>query len=253
VVYKYNVTKAFTYCPGEGQYFFIGWNNPGGSTSAQELEQYVSALTCENPSVQVPTGVIGIPEVLDQVLYDWQNRHTDERELGVDLYPGFLEGLDPDLVLDDGTWLHLPENALEDLITQDIDDILDQDLTGVPVDIGVGTYTGTADDAITDYTTVTEAEAADETQTSLRGIIFSKFPFCIPWDIMAAFELIAAPAEAPHFEIDLFQDMDIDFVGSTEIDFDMANYPIIGQVCRWTSTVGFCISLMLATSKLIKW
>ena len=39
--------------------------------------------------------------------------------------------------------------------------------------------------------------------------------------------------------------------GSTKIVLDFSEYEIIGQVCRWTSTIGFCLMLETGTKRLI--
>ena len=123
--------------------------------------------------------------------------------------------------------------------------------------LAVGTDVNVDSTPKTDAQTAADASAADETQSSLAGLFFSKFPFCIPFDLAAAIKLVAAPAVAPRFEWDGIRQLDLPVTwrGSTKIVFDMGEerWQVVGEVCRWTSLVGFCIALMLVTRKVMKW
>jgi len=95
-------------------------------------------------------------------------------------------------------------------------------------------------------------EEGSEEETSLKALFFSKFPFCLPYDIYYAFKLIAADPDAPRFEIDLmtpFKDR-ISFFGDTKIVIDFDDYPILGQVSRWGFTISFCLVLIAITRKI---
>lgn len=88
----------------------------------------------------------------------------------------------------------------------------------------------------------------------LGHALVTRFPFSIPWDVKNGVELLAAPARAPRFEVDFLAPMAPlvgGWKGSTAIVLDFAEYEIIGQVCRWTSTIGFCLFLASATKRLI--
>ena len=88
---------------------------------------------------------------------------------------------------------------------------------------------------------------------SLAAIITTRFPFSIPWDVVRGIKLLAAPAEAPHWSIDFMQSIEHrvgSWDGDTTVDIDMSDFPLIGQVCRWTSTIGFCLLLAAGTKKL---
>ena len=76
----------------------------------------------------------------------------------------------------------------------------------------------------------------------LGAALTSRFPFSIPWDIKKGVTLLAAPPKAPYFEVDFMAPIAYrvgGWKGSTKIVLDMSEYEIIGQVCRWTSTIGF--------------
>lgn len=88
----------------------------------------------------------------------------------------------------------------------------------------------------------------------LGAALTSRFPFSIPWDVYKGVTLLAAPPKAPYFEVDFMApiaDRVGGWQGSTKIVLDFSEYEIIGQVCRWTSTIGFCLMLATGTKRLI--
>lgn len=88
----------------------------------------------------------------------------------------------------------------------------------------------------------------------LGAALTSRFPFSIPWDVYKGVQLLAAPAQAPYFEVDFFAPIAQrvgGWKGSTKIVLDMSEYEIIGQVSRWASTIGFCLMLASGTKRLI--
>lgn len=89
---------------------------------------------------------------------------------------------------------------------------------------------------------------------ALGAALTSRFPFSIPWDFFRAVQLLAAPARAPYFEVDFMEplaDKVGGWQGSTKVVLDFGQYAIIGQVSRWTSTIGFCLMLAGSTKRLI--
>lgn len=105
-------------------------------------------------------------------------------------------------------------------------------------------------------------EQPDEEKPDLNGLglpalgaaLVTRFPFSIPWDVVKGIKLVAAPAEAPYWEVDFLAPIAGrvgGWKGSTKVVIDMGEYPIIGQVCRWTSMIGFCLILASGTKKLI--
>lgn len=89
---------------------------------------------------------------------------------------------------------------------------------------------------------------------ALGAALMTRFPFSIPWDVVKGIKLVAAPAEAPRWEVDFLEPISGrvgGWKGSTKVVIDMGEYPIIGQVCRWTSMIGFCLILASGTKKLI--
>ncbi len=89
---------------------------------------------------------------------------------------------------------------------------------------------------------------------ALGQALTSRFPFSIPWDFFRAVKLLAAPAKAPYFEVDFMEPLADEvggWKGSTTIVLDFAEYALIGQISRWTSTIGFCLMLAGVTKRLI--
>ena len=85
----------------------------------------------------------------------------------------------------------------------------------------------------------------------------TRFPFSIPWDIYRGLKLLKAPARMPKFSVDFFGPISGvvgGWKGSTELVIDFGYYPemeMIGQICRWTSTLGYCLFLASATKRFI--
>ena len=118
--------------------------------------------------------------------------------------------------------------------------------TDVPIDPPiVGDKTMVGDVALEDVATA---------QGGLGAIFIQKFPFCIPWDLAKAVGLLAAPPKTPYWEVDFMAPISGrvgGWRGDTSITIDMADYEIVGTVCRWTSTIMFCFALIGATKRLI--
>lgn len=149
-------------------------------------------------------------------------------EQGVALDVGAAATMDLDLVLqgvlDDvlaGELTSIMEAAGEEVVDPPADEITDVDNLGLP---------------------------------ALGQALTSRFPFSIPWDFFRAVQLLAAPAKAPYFEVDFMEPLADDvggWQGDTTVILDFSEYAIIGQISRWTSTIGFCLMLAGATKRLI--
>ena len=89
---------------------------------------------------------------------------------------------------------------------------------------------------------------------ALGAALITRFPFSIPWDIYKGVSLLAAPPKAPYFEVDFLEPIAYrvgGWRGNTTIVLYFSEYEVIGQICRWTSTIGFCLFLASATKRLI--
>lgn len=136
---------------------------------------------------------------------------------------------------------------------------LDQVLQGVLDDVLAKTLTSTmtAADEKTEPVDPPTGEITDVDNLGLPALgaaLTSRFPFSIPWDFFRAVQLLAAPAKAPYFEVDFMEPLADDvggWQGDTTVILDFSEYAIIGQISRWTSTIGFCLMLAGATKRLI--
>ena len=135
---------------------------------------------------------------------------------------------------------------------------LDLVLQGVLDDVIAGALTSTmtaAGEEVVDPPVEEEIPDVDNLGLPALGqALTSRFPFSIPWDFFRAVQLLAAPAKAPYFEVDFMEPLADDvggWQGDTTVILDFSEYAIIGQISRWTSTIGFCLMLAGATKRLI--
>lgn len=134
---------------------------------------------------------------------------------------------------------------------------LDLVLQGVLDDVLAGELTSTmevAGEAVVDPPADEITDVDNLGLPALGAALTSRFPFSIPWDFFRAVQLLAAPAKAPYFEVDFMEPLADDvggWQGDTTVILDFSEYAIIGQISRWTSTIGFCLMLAGATKRLI--
>ena len=198
---------------------------------------------------------VGAEGIVDNGVYDWANTYTGEKDIPIDIGNDIPQVVDPDdeygpdiiWVGDAGTIIGLTLPQLEDLIrsllNKDASDVVSKDVTGTEIeDTEIN-----EDEISTELSEDYQPSQAEE--HSIKALVVSKFPFCIPWDIKNAITLIAAQPVAPHFEIDIAAPFVGEGVGV--ISFDFNDYALIGTICRWFSTIEFCLLLAAATKKLI--
>ena len=179
---------------------------------------------------------------------------VSDNSLSVDVAETMQEVLDRLTALEEGQSIALDVGATQSMEIQDIlQSILDAILAG---DLA-------ASAEIVDTAEVpVEPEEPDPPVVpvvpsgldKLGAALTSRFPFSIPWDVYKGVKLLAAPPKAPYFEVDFLAPIAYrvgGWKGSTKIVLDFSEYEIIGQVCRWTSTVGFCLMLASGTKRLI--
>ncbi len=114
--------------------------------------------------------------------------------------------------------------------------------------------------AITDAWPITGTIAGDQTveqamsePDSLGAVFITKFPFCIPWDIVQAIKLLAAPPTPPRFEFDMYSAMEGygGFHSGTPVVIDFEPLEPAAAIVRWASMVGFIYCLAMGTKKLM--
>lgn len=124
---------------------------------------------------------------------------------------------------------------------------------------GTGITPGQITEAVKDALPVTGSQLGDDVleetlgePDTLGGILMTKFPFSIPWDIARAIELLAAPPVTPRWEMDFMAPIGErigGFQGDTTVVIDFGEYEIIGIATRWFSTIMFVYGLAAATKR----
>lgn len=174
-----------------------------------------------------------------------------DESLSLDVSDTMQEVLDRLTALEEGQSIVLDVGATQSMELQEI-------LQGILDAILAGDLTASAEIVDTAEVPV-EPELpvvpeVPEDLDKLGAALTSRFPFSIPWDVYKGVTLLAAPPKAPYFEVDFMApiaDRVGGWQGSTKIVLDMSEYEIIGQVCRWSSTIGFCLMLAAGTKRLI--
>lgn len=81
---------------------------------------------------------------------------------------------------------------------------------------------------------------------SINGLT-EKFPFSIPWDLMAFFTVLNAEPETPSIQATI----DLGIV-DWDIDWDLHNFDTLAVILRNLEFIGFCLALILITRSIIK-
>lgn len=81
------------------------------------------------------------------------------------------------------------------------------------------------------------------------NLIFQKFPFSIPWDLVAAVSILQAPPKDPVWEIP-FHIESINF--TYDFELDLTKYESFIRVFRWFLSGLFIVGLIAGTKKLMK-
>jgi len=104
---------------------------------------------------------------------------------------------------------------------------------------------------VVDITAYPDGSPPSDTKwPELKLRLLDRFPFCLPWDLVATLEIFNASPVAPHIQGDIP-------LGYTTIHIDenMGDYPqfdILGQISRWGLLIGFTLFLISITRNLIK-
>lgn len=81
---------------------------------------------------------------------------------------------------------------------------------------------------------------------SINGLK-EKFPFSIPWDLMAFFAVMNAEPETPYIKADIPL-----AIWEWNIDWDLHAFDNVARILRNMELIGFCIGLILITRSIIK-
>lgn len=229
----FSCAEDFTFSLNNAGNLYVFWRNSKG------IFEFSSSVSTVNPDAS-----FGWYFPIGNVL-------SADESLSLDVSDTMQQVLDRLTALEEGQSIALDVGATQSMEIQDIlQGILDAILAG-----DLAASAEIVDEAV-------EPEEPDPPVVpvvpsgldKLGAALTSRFPFSIPWDVYKGVTLLAAPPKAPYFEVDFMApiaDRVGGWKGSTRIVLDFSEYEIIGQVCRWTSTIGFCLMLASGTKRLI--
>lgn len=210
-----------------------------GSSGVPWIDCDTSILSTEDKELG-----FGDEDIVDNPEYEYKHQETGTPTIVIPIHSPVPN--------EDGYFV--PIEDFEDLVDTGADDIANESTDGIIIPAPTPTPTPEpvpypelpGDDIPTEY---------DYDTQNKRALYQLKFPFSLPWDIKAVFQLLSAPAKAPYFEIDIvpisLKDK-IGITGETEFIFDMEEFELIGQVSRFFSFIGFCLTLIYITRNIIK-
>lgn len=203
-----------------------------------------------------------------QVLYRWDvGQVVVDEQLGGWTLENTPSAADNNISDDYGTWADAGVQV--DAKTGALVGV-DEGVLALPVsvpkevaDVGALTQTGAqtgtiAKDVAKEATDTAEKEAVgvdakeaakDAVENLTVGeIVFSKFPFCIPWDVYHGLQTLAQPGVAPVITIPLKSEhYGIDWT----FDMDWSMFGDVLVIVRWGEYLVFCLSLAVATKKIV--
>lgn len=192
--------------------------------------------------------IYGIPDIVDNPNYTYTHNKTNE--------PTIVIPIQSPEQKEDGYFI--PDGGIEDLINQDYEDIANSNTDGIVLPDISNPEVSNPDVDPVPYPELPGEDIATEEDfdtPNKRALYQLKFPFSLPWDIKAVFNLLKAPAKAPRFEIDVVTSSiksKIGITGETKFIFDMGEFELIGQVTRFFSFIGFCLTLIYVTRFIIR-
>lgn len=96
----------------------------------------------------------------------------------------------------------------------------------------------------------TKPEDIDPEKTKTPQLL-KKFPFCVPWDLIALVQVLSAKATPPKFVLPFkINNKHLKVDESIEIDF--SRYEKQAEICRWFFRIMFILALILLTRSIIK-
>lgn len=140
----------------------------------------------------------------------------------------------------------------------DIADVIEVGITGVIDGIGdiAGTLTGGITSSLTDIQTKIDSLFDPPTDTinfdkikNLNSVMFTKFPFSIPFDFIAMITAFNGDPVAPVLKIPF----DLTSLGgeNTELEFDLSRFDYIASIARQINFIGFAFFMLFNTRKFI--
>ena len=230
-------SNSFTYDIVYSQMNVVAWNNVDTSVNGNISEE-ASIIDSSNitDSTVVSTQDTFVDKIdsdyIDSIYSDTDNIPVVEDMVIVPPVDNTVENVS------DVIWEKSEEGIIEDTAAKDVVDTAIQDISKENED---SIATDIADSLLGTDTTPTYPFVSDG--------LSNKFPFCIPFDLISAISMLGAEAEAPYIEIPIRNErLGID----EKLVIDFAPFEEVAEVCRITMTVGFVISLILITRKIVK-
>lgn len=95
---------------------------------------------------------------------------------------------------------------------------------------------------------VLSARYASRSGGGVIGLMFDKFPFCVPWDVYYCFLSLAETPEAPHFTFPFV----IDSMGFRyEFNFNLSRFSMLSELSRMFLTLTFVVYMTHLTKKIV--
>lgn len=151
-----------------------------------------------------------------------------------------------------GGTIEIPKSEAENLIGDGIGSGVIDDTSSITLD-KEGNITSVNDMTLEDLTAAIAAsnnidiDKDYDFDVETPQSIIDKFPFCLPFDIYNAFNILSAEPEAPVFSIPLKMEGVFDY----SIEVDLSQFNDIANIVRWFLYVIFIIGLILVTNKLL--
>lgn len=173
-----------------------------------------------------------------------------------------VAGVDPQTI-----WEHIRERQLKGgVTTQDKNEIKIKSAAGVknPADVRAQTQAQTtgleataedtaADEAANAGKSTIPASASNLPNFQLPTGLQKKFPFCLPWDLVACYKLFQVPAKAPVWSIPVSIDQGLIHVHQT-YTYDMNSNGIMDNVLpvfKWFLNIAVVLGLIAITKKIM--
>lgn len=247
-------SQLITFDPSVGGSIHSIVNLGGANPSVWIDEDNILDEVPYTPPAKGPYVHDGIPNASVGAL-DWVNGIRDRNKTlaDVDVIP--KEGvINPDgTIVRDKDIPVIPESIWDKVINGDMtaDDAISVENSDIIVkdivdDVVVNTPEYT-DDLVEDIP-VTDVIDWGEQGEYVSGGLTTLFPFCIPFDLIRAFDVLQAEPQAPRYELPLKIPGIIDYT----LVIDMEVFEPVAQIFRILSTLAFIISLILVTRYIIK-
>lgn len=232
-------------------------NNTQDALTQEELQEIIdSTVTSELEKI---TGSLDdVNDELDEIssylktITETLNKCLDEFEAG----NSWLEKI-YNVLLDMDETLLIISSDLEDILEDD--GLLDQTVNATTMSqvLNIFLYgvSEPEEETQTVYSSLDSTELiisrsvyASRSSGGVVGLIFDKFPFCVPWDIYYCFLSLAETPEAPHFDF-VFDIPSLNFTYT--YTFDLEKFSLLSELSRMFLTLTFVVYMTHLTKKVV--